>query len=90
MQMGEKARMLGPRSSAVTVGSTPFQNINTFQLTVPLRAVPWPIPAVPVTRLRFGVCSLVDVTFVFVGCLFISWAKRHCEIWTRDPFAENQ
>lgn len=89
-QMGEKARMLGPRSSAVAVGSTLFQNINTFRLTATLRAVPWPVPAAPAMRLRFGVCSLVDVTFVFVGCLFISWAKRHWEIWTRDPLAENQ
>lgn len=36
-----------------------------------------PIPAVPAMHLRFGVCSFVNVTFVFVGCLFISWAKQH-------------
>lgn len=99
-QIGEKARMLGPRSSAVTVGSsqggqtvlkaTPFQNVSTLQLTVMLHGMPWPIPAVPVMHLKFGVCSFVNVTFVFVSCLFISWAKQHWEIWTRDPLFKNQ
>lgn len=40
-------------------------------------------------HLRFGVCSFVNVTFVFVGCLFISWAKQHGsygrEIHVLDP-----
>lgn len=42
-----------------------------------IHATPWPIPAVPAMHFKFGVCSFVNVTFVFVGCLFISWAKQH-------------
>lgn len=70
--------------------ATPFQNIGTLQLTVTLHGIPWPIPAVPVMHLKFGVCSFVNVTFVFVNCLFISWAKQHWETWTRDPLLKNQ
>lgn len=55
-----------------------------------LRGMPWPIPAAPVMHLRFGVCPFVNVTSVFVGCFFISWAKQHWEIWTRDLLFKNQ
>lgn len=52
---------------------------------------PWyAIPAVPEVHLRFGVCSFVNVTFVFVSCLFFSWAKQHWETRTRDPLLKNQ
>lgn len=59
-------------------------------MTVMLRGMPWPIPAAPVMHLRFGVCPFVNVTSVFVGCFFISWAKQHWEIWTRDLLFKNQ
>lgn len=59
-------------------------------MTVKLHGMPWPIPAVLVMHLRFGVCSFVNIIFVFVGCLSISWAKQHWETWPRDPLFKNQ
>lgn len=83
--MGEKARIFGPRSSAVTVGSSQSgQSIegNSFPK---LRPRPLPVDSDPPCSAlarpnspsdTFKVCSLVNVTFVFVGCPSISWAKQ--------------
>lgn len=98
-QVGEKAGMCIQGPSLSLLGSLRMARpcwrqllceTGTLQLTVTLHGTPWPTPAVPEVHLRFGVCSFVNVTSVFVSCLFFSWAKQHWETRTSDPLLKNQ